>query len=117
MGRDDSDLVILSGEGADGIEIVEVSERDEFDFIAARAAKKMGASVSRNAVNARQYFRPQQLFVAVGVVRSGPSMPDASDHAGLRAKNRPSKQRGGLKKQGGKSPAPKDSQEVISMNS
>src|SRR5438309_41897 len=73
--------IVLTGERANGVQIVELRDRDEFHLVAGIASQQIRALIARDACDAREHVRAQHALVLVGVLRLRPSVPDAADHA------------------------------------
>src|SRR5206468_11898051 len=80
--RDHRSRVVVSGEGAHGVERRECHDRHELDLGAHVATQKLDTEIAIDpaAPDADEDFLFQQLLISVGVCRRRPPVPDATDH-------------------------------------
>src|SRR4029453_5318936 len=75
--RDMGLFQIVAGEGADGVERVEMGEGDELDLVALIRAQDAGAAKAGNCVGGGQEFVLEEALIGVGLVGGRPAAPDS----------------------------------------
>ena len=83
LGRHHRHLVVVAGEGANGLHGIEPHEGDELHQVPARAPQQLDSAISgyASARDTLEDLGPEQPLVGVRVRGRGPAVPDPADHA------------------------------------